>query len=123
MRFTLEAAANVNLIRGYSASEIRIGTQQVHGSCLVTAREVLTDWGPQSFAEFSQAHLAPVLALQPELVLLGTGLTQQFAPGDIRHALSDRQIGLESMQLGAACRTFNVLVQEERRVVAVLFLS
>ena len=49
-------------------------------------------------------------------------MTQQFAPAALRDALAGRGVGLEAMQLGAACRTFNVLVQEERRVAAALFL-
>jgi len=61
--------------------------------------------------------------LKPELVLLGTGSTQRFPPGAIRAALTACGVGLEVMDLGAACRTFNVLVQEERQVAAALFLS
>jgi uncharacterized protein len=122
VRFTLEAGGAGNLIRSYSGEEIRIGERAVRESCLVTATELLTQWGPQQFAEFTSAHLAPLIALAPELVIVGTGLSQQFAPLELRHALARHGIGLEAMQLGAACRTFNVLVQEERRVAAALFL-
>ncbi len=122
MKFTLEAGAAAHLIRGYSDTEIRIGERSVHGSCIVTADQLLTDWGPASFAEFGAAHLATLLALAPEVVILGTGMRQQFAPAALRDALAQRGVGLEAMQLGAACRTFNVLVQEERRVAAALFL-
>ena len=122
MKFTLEPTSRANLIRGYSAAEIRIGEQSVHGSCIVTADRLITDWEPQSFAELGVAHLETLLALAPELVLLGTGATQRFAPPAVRAALAERGVGLEAMELGAACRTFNVLVQEERRVAAALFL-
>jgi len=123
VQFTLESAPGGNRIRGYSPTEIRIGEQRVHVSCIVTASELLTEWGPATFAEFTSAHLPALTALEPEVVLLGTGMRQQFAPAEIRNALAARGIGLEAMQLGAACRTFNVLVQEERRVAAALFLS
>jgi len=123
VQFTLESAPGGNRIRGYSQTEIRIGEQRVHVSCIVTASELLTEWGPATFAEFTSAHLPALTALEPEVVLLGTGMRQQFAPAEIRNALAARGIGLEAMQLGAACRTFNVLVQEERRVAAALFLS
>jgi uncharacterized protein len=122
VKFTLEAGTQAHLIRGYSDTEIRIGERSVRGSCIVTADQLLTDWGPASFAEFGHAHLATLIALAPELVILGTGMTQQFAPRALRDALAARGVGLEAMQLGAACRTFNVLVQEERRVAAALFL-
>jgi uncharacterized protein len=122
VKFTLEAGTQAHLIRGYSDTEIRIGERRVHGSCIVTADQLLTDWGPASFAELTHAHLATLIALAPELVILGTGMRQQFAPPALRDALAGRGVGLEAMQLGAACRTFNVLVQEERRVAAALFL-
>jgi uncharacterized protein len=122
VQFTLEANTAANLIRGYSDTEIRIGERSVRGSCIVTAQELLTDWGPACFADFSAAHLEALLRLAPQLIILGTGMTQQFAPAQVRQALAARGIGVEAMQLGAACRTFNVLVQEERPVAAALFL-
>ncbi len=123
MKFTLESTSQVNLIRGYSSQEIRVGEQRLHASCIVAADALITDWAPSSFAELMPEHLEPVLALEPEVVLLGTGPTQRFPPAAIRSALASRGVGLEVMDLGAACRTFNVLVQEERRVAAGLFLS
>ena len=122
MKFTLEAGAGVNLIRGYSDTEIRVGEMRVQDSCLVTADQLLTHWGAVVFADLTVAHADTLLALEPEVVILGTGMTQQFAPLPLRRALAARGVGLEAMQLGAACRTFNVLVQEERRVAAALFL-
>lgn len=94
----------------------------MQSSCIVTADRLITDWEPQTFAELGAAHLEAILALTPELVVLGTGTTQHFAPPAVRAALAERGVGLEAMHLGAACRTFNVLVQEERRVAAALFL-
>ena len=122
MKFSLEPASGTYLIRGYSASELRIGAERVTGSCIVSSEQLITDWAPASFAELGIEHLAPVFALAPELVLLGTGPQQQFAPAALRAEFLSRGVGLEVMQLGAACRTFNVLVQEGRRVVAALFL-
>ena len=123
MKFTLETTSRVNLIRGYSSQEIRIGEQRLQGSCLVSAESLIADWAPKTFADLATEHLEPVLALKPELVLLGTGPSQRFPPSAIRTAFTSQGIGLEVMDLGAACRTFNILVQEERRVVAALFLS
>ena len=122
MKFTLETTSRVNLIRGYSAQEIRIGEQRLQSSCIVSADQLITEWTPQTSADLAPEHLEPILALKPELVLLGTGATQRFPPGAIRAAFTAQGVGLEVMDLGAACRTFNILVQEERRVVAALFL-
>src|SRR5579862_5648472 len=123
MQFTLESSSQINLIRSYSSQEIRIGGHRLHASCIVAADALITDWGPASFAELTPAHLEAILALKPELVLLGTGPTQRFPPAAIRAAFTSGGVGLEVMDLGAACRTFNILVQEERRVAAALFLS
>jgi uncharacterized protein len=122
VQFTLADAAGGNLIRSYSDAEILIGAQRVQGSCLVTSEQLLTEWGPRVYAELDASHAQALLALAPELVLLGTGMSQQFAPPQLRRALAAHNVGVEAMQLGAACRTFNVLVQEQRRVAAALFL-
>jgi len=122
MKFTLETRSRGNLIRSYSDNEIVIGEQHVRGSCIVTAERLITDWEPQEFAALALPHLDAILALEPELVLLGTGASQRFAPAALRAALAARGVGLEAMHLGAACRTFNVLVAEDRRVAAALFL-
>jgi uncharacterized protein len=123
MKFTLEASSRVNLIRAYSPTEIRVGEQSLRASCIVTADKVISEWEPASYAELAPAHLEAILALKPELVLLGTGAAQRFPPAPIRGAFIARGVALEVMDLGAACRTYNILVQEERRVAAALFLS
>jgi uncharacterized protein len=122
VRFTLEPALQANLIRGYSEAGLRIGEQLIDRSCIVTADRLITEWPPRSFAELAPEHLEAIFSLAPELVLLGTGPQQRFAPAAVRGEFARRGIGLEVMQLGAACRTFNVLVQEERRVAAGFFL-
>ena len=122
VKFTLEPPTRANLVRSYSDTELRIGEQRVQHSCLLTADTLITAWPPATFDELKASHLEAIFALGPELVLLGTGPTQRFATTEVRAEFARRGIGLEVMQLGAACRTFNVLVQEERRVLAALFL-
>jgi uncharacterized protein len=122
VRFTLEPAGKANLVRGYSDSGLWIGAQHVTHSCIVTAGELITDWPPATFGELEPAHLERIFALSPEVVVIATGPQQQFASPEVRGAFAVRRIGLEVMHLGAACRTFNVLVQEERPVAAALFV-
>jgi len=123
MKFTLESGSNVNVIRSYSAQEIRIGEHSIRSSCIVMADALIASWPPATLDELQVNHLDPIFELRPELVLLGTGARQRFAPAEIRSAFATRGIGIEAMDLGAACRTFNILVQEERRVAALLFLK
>lgn len=123
MKLTLEGRSNVNLIRTYSEQEIRIGEHSIRSSCLVTAEHLIANWPAASMQELQLNHLEPIFELRPELVLFGTGARLHFPSSEIRAALAGQGIGAEAMDLGAACRTFNILVQEERRVAAVLFLK
>lgn len=123
MKFTLEGNPNANLIRSYSSDEIRVGEHSIRSSCIIMADALITNWAPATLDDLTVNHLEPILELRPELVVLGTGARQRFAPAAIREVFAKRSIGIESMDLGAACRTFNVLVQEDRRVAAALFLK
>jgi uncharacterized protein len=123
MKFTLDARSGVNLIRAYSARELRIGERIVVRSCIVTADTLITDWNAASPAKLSAHQLEPLLALDPQIVLVGMVSIPCAVPLSTRSAFAARQIAFEVMDLGAACRTFNILVQEERRVAAALFLE
>jgi uncharacterized protein len=122
MKFTLEGNANVNVIRSYSAQEIVIGEHRISSSCLVTADTLIAQWPAATVEALELNHLEAIFELRPELVLFGTGPRQKFLPAPIRAAFGTKGIGTESMDLGAACRTFNILVHEERRVAGLLFL-
>jgi uncharacterized protein len=123
MKFTLESSSRVNVVRAYSQTQLRIGEALVRSSCIVSADRLISDWPPARFEALAPEHLTPIFELQPEVVLLGTGERQRFPPAEIRAAFAARGIGLEVMDLGAACRTYNILVQEERRAVAALFFD
>ena len=114
MQLTLDADARVNLFRHYSADEVTVGERVLRSSCIVTADTVIENWKP--------ADLEALFALKPDIVLLATGAPQRFPPAALRAAFEQRRIALEAMTLGAACRTFNILVQEGRRVAAALLL-
>ena len=123
MKLTLDADSRVNLIRSYAPGEVRVGQQTLRTNCIVTATEIVADWPARSPEGLQRSDLEAIFALGPEIVLLGTGNSQRFPPIEVRAAFLERRVGLEPMDLGAACRTFNILVQEERRVAAALFLS
>ena len=122
MQFTLDARADIHVVRAYAPGEVRVGERIVRSNCLLAAHALIESWGPQSPQELAPAHLSAVFELEPQLVLLGTGSVHLNASAGVRSAFAARGVGLEAMTLGAACRTYNVLVQEERRVVAMLFL-
>lgn len=110
-----------NLIRAWQAGRIRIGERWIDGHVIVTADRIITDWRVTAPRALVLRDLAPAVELAPEIILLGTG-TELLTPDvELMAELGERAIGLEIMGTAAACRTFNVLVQERRRVAAALF--
>ncbi len=123
MKITLQTGPGVNLVRSFVPGELRVGDDVIRSSCLLTAATLDTGWPPQTLDELTLAHLEPLIAQQPEIVLIGSGTKQRFPGRSIMTALLSRRIGVEVMDTAAACRTFNILVAEDRRVVAALFLK
>jgi uncharacterized protein len=122
MKFTQQPTTGINLIRRYGADFVTIGEEDIRASCLVTAATLTRDWPPKSVDELALEHLSALFELAPEIVVLATGTRQQFPRAALRAQFATRRIGLEVMEIGAACRTFNVLVGEERRVLAAVLL-
>ena len=123
MKFTLDSRTDVNLIRAYQEGEVHINELVQRAPCIVMAQQLVLDWRARTIATLAVEDLEQIFALQPDVVLLGTGSKQIFPDRVIRQAFAARRVGLEVMDLGAACRTYNILVQEERRVAAALFPS
>jgi uncharacterized protein len=121
MKFTQQRQEGINLIRRYGADYIVVGEQEIRSSCVVGA-STLAPWPPRSVAELRPEHLPALFDLAPEVVVLATGATQKFPPATLRAEFATRRIGLEVMEIGAACRTYNVLVGEERKVLAAVLL-
>jgi uncharacterized protein len=122
MKFTQQSPAGLNLIRRYGADFIVIGEEEIRRSCLVTAATLIRDWQPRGIEELAVQHLAPIFELAPEVVVLSTGAAQKFPRAALRAEFAARRMGLEIMEVGAACRTYNVLVGEERKVVGAILL-
>ena len=122
VKLTQQSPEGANLIRRYGADFIVIGDEEIRASCIVTATTLLRDWAPRRVEELTVEHLAPLIELAPEVVVLSTGASQKFPRAALRAEFATRRIGLEVMEIGAACRTYNVLVGEERQVVAAILL-
>ncbi len=123
MRLTLDQPANVNLITAVSPGEIRVGEQVIRTSVIIGTRDIIPDWPAASMDRLDATDIAPVLELEPEIVLLGSGRRLVFPPQEIHGQVLARHIGLEVMDTAAACRTFNILAAEGRRVAAALILD
>lgn len=123
MKFQPETALGVNTISRLDPGRIVVGgTPFAHSIIVPWAGEVLR-WDVERFEQLAAAHIDALLALQPELVILGSGRRLRFAAPALVRALIDRRIGYEAMDTAAACRTYNVLASERRKVVAALILE
>lgn len=123
MKFAQIEQSGANLIDAYDQTRIRINGRDYASGLAVTAEAVITDWGPDRIADLDAGHVEALLALQPQVVIIGTGTRQQFPDPALYFGLLERGIGVEIMDTGAACRTYNILVGEGRRVVAGLLLG
>jgi uncharacterized protein len=122
MQFSMDTTGPARIITGYSATQLRVGEQVVSTSAIVTSRHVLP-WAVATCADITPAALDPVLALDVEVVLLATGEQQVWPSAAVFAHAARRRIGLEVMTIGAACRTFNVLVGDGRAVALAAVLG
>jgi uncharacterized protein len=122
MKLTDEKIGGINLVRSYAPGEVRIGETVIRSSCLVKPDQIVSDWRPRTVAELSVADLEAVVAMKPEVIVIGSGPKQEFPAPEVIGAVLSRGIGCEVMDTGAACRTYNILASEGRTVVAALLL-
>lgn len=122
MRFTQDHTASVNVIRGYARGEIRVNDEVFPSAVLIGAAAIRMEVAVKCVTDLTAEHVAHILLLEPEVVLLGTGERQIFPAPSFGVQFLKAGIGFEVMDTGAACRTFNVLVSEQRRVVALLLV-
>ncbi len=123
MKLTDDSRQNILLVCSFSPGELRVGEEIVRASCLLSAARLVTDWRPQSVDDLRAEDFEAILELQPEIVVLGSGSRQRFPDYSLLAHLMSKGVGCEVMDTGAACRTYNVLVSEDRRAVAALFVN
>jgi uncharacterized protein len=109
-------------IRSYEPGRIRIDDNTYDHSLIVTQDQLVADWPPQSLDELESRHLQAIFDLKPEVIILGSGARQRFPERGLLQEIMKSGIGVEVMETGAACRTYNILMAEGRRVAAAIFL-
>ena len=119
MKLTRETQTNY-LIRGWEPGSIQIDDRQLVGDVIISPEQLVEDWQPPAPQAMTMAALAPALALDPAILLLGTGHSITFPDADLAGLLAVEGIGFEVMTTPAACRTYNVLAVEGRPVVAAI---
>ncbi|HEU4664057.1 MAG TPA: Mth938-like domain-containing protein [Dokdonella sp.] len=122
MQLTHEMPEGYFFFRSCSPGAVTVVDRELRTSFLLAPDRIVEDWPVIVPAQFDLAAADSVAALEPEVVLLGTGETQVFPPREALAALLRRRIGVEVMTNPAACRTYNLLAGEGRRVVAAIML-
>jgi uncharacterized protein len=122
MKFTQDDTGGSLAIQGYAEGQITINGVQYRSSLILTPDKVLPEWRPTGFTDLLSDDFLPLIELQPELILLGTGACHQFPHPSLTSEIIARRIGLEAMETAAACRTYNILMAEGRRVAAALLM-
>jgi uncharacterized protein len=122
LKFTRDQISNVTIHR-IEPGAITVGNRRLCENFALTADEVISDWQASVIDELTEDDFKPLIDSAPELILLGTGSKPVFPPRALVFSLARRGIGLETMDTAAACRTFNILISEGRRVAAVLIVK
>ena len=123
MKFEREQAEGKNVFTGYGEGYVEVNRGRYHASLVVSGERIVADWPAASIAALTADHLAAVIELHPEIVLLGTGPRFEFPPPALLAPLQQAGIGVEVMDTPAACRTYNILLGEGRDVVAALVVG
>ncbi len=122
MKLHLSLADGTNLITGYGQDRVQVNGRDHTESLVILPDRLITPWPVAHVDDLEESHFSGLLEFTPSLVLLGTGPRQRFPHPRLYAALLAARIGVEIMDNGAVCRTYNILAAEGRRVAAALIL-
>ena len=123
MKFEREQADGKNSFTGYGAGYVEINRARHTASLVVSGERLVTDWPVESVGGLAADHMAAIVELRPEIVLLGTGNSFHFPDPALLAPLYKAGIGVEVMDTPAACRTYNILLSEGRNVLAAVIVA
>jgi uncharacterized protein len=123
MKFSLDKSQALYLIDAFTPYSVTVAKQEYRQSLIVTPERIFQPWQPPAAAKLGMEDFNYLSGLELEVVLLGTGKAQIFAPQLLQVEFGHLGIGLEVMNTAAACRTFNILAGEGRKVAAALIIE
>lgn len=113
---------SVQSIRGYGPGWVQVADQKIIHSVIIGSRGERLNWQCERFEDLTRAHFDQLAQLKTELVIFGSGERLRFVNPALTQALIDLQIGMETMDTQAACRTYNILAGEDRCVAVALLM-
>ncbi|CAA9321384.1 MAG: COGs COG3737 [uncultured Lysobacter sp.] len=123
MQLSLDQPRHDYTLRNADGASAVVNDRRLSSSFVLAPDRLIEEWPATDSKLLEPGHLEPLMALSPEVILLGTGSRQVFPSAAVMASCLSRGIGLEVMTNAAAARTFNVLAAEERRVVAGFILG
>ena len=122
MHLNLHVPDTAYFVRRVAPHSVTVVDRELHASFILATDRLIEDWDASDVNSLTPASADPILALEPAVVLLGSGAKLRFPPQAVLAAFLTRGVGVEVMDNAAAARTFNVLAQEGRKVVAAFIL-
>ena len=122
MKFHLIQSDNKNLITGYDLNWVEVNQVRHQSSLIVTPDQLLLEWSVKTITDTNENSFEAIKSLDIEIILLGTGNTQEHLEPRLLEYFSKKNIAIESMSNQSACRTYNILANEERKVLLALML-
>ncbi|QIK39069.1 hypothetical protein GWK36_02550 [Caldichromatium japonicum] len=123
MKFAEIEQTEGHLVEAHGPGWVRISGQRYTQGLILTPAEIVSPWGPACASELDLEHLLDLTRFAPEVILIGTGQTTALLDPLLQAPFIQQRIGVEWMTTAAACRTYNILVAEGRRVVAALIID
>lgn len=118
MKFHLSNNPGLNVFTAHGADYVQVNELRYQQPLIVTPEQVINSWSASTFTNLTEADFNFFLELKPEVLLLGTGSQHHFAHPQLYRSLTAAGIAVEFMSTPAACRTYNILMAEDRKVVA-----
>lgn len=122
MKFAQDSQQEGHFITSYSTSSVSINGKEFSQSLIITATKLDENWGVNAIELLQLSHIEKILSFNPELVIIGTGEKLIFPAVESYANIINHGVGIDFMDTGAACRTYNILMSEGRDVVAGLIL-
>ena len=122
MNFSQDTDETPTIIHSYTDDYLVINQTKYDCHCLLHRSGLVEPWQPKDLEQLELSDFEVILNCKPDVVILGTGESLKFPANALRHQFLQHNIGLEVMDTGAACRTYNVLLSEGRNVAAAILL-
>jgi uncharacterized protein len=123
LKLHLSGPTAYNQFSGYGTDYVAVNGTSYSRSLVVLPDQLILDWSGMRFDALSAADFAPLAQLGREILILGTGAKMRFPRPEVLRPLIDARVGVEVMTLQAACRTYNILAAEDRKVAAALLFD